>query len=51
MPLYLMNRYRSEFSMQEIPGFVQAVIFPIVLFLGKLQGKHKKFENAPEAKV
>ena len=33
--------------MHEIPAFVQKFIFPIVLFFGKLAGKHKKFDNAP----
>ena len=45
---YLLNRYRSEFDMVEIPGFVKKVIFPVTLFMGKLQGKHKKFKDAPE---
>lgn len=44
---YLLNRYKSEFDMQEIPAFVKKVIFPVALFLGKLQGKHKKFKDAP----
>lgn len=45
---FLMTRYKSEFQMMEIPGFVQKVIFPITLFFAKLTGKHKKFANAPE---
>lgn len=45
---YLLNRYKSEFDMIEIPSFVKKVIFPLALFLGKLQGKHKKFKEAPE---
>ena len=45
---YLLNRYKSEFAMTEIPGFVQKTIFPVVLFLGKMTGKHKKFRNAPQ---
>lgn len=45
---YLLKRYRSEFYMNEIPGFVQKVIFPISLFFGTLAGKHKKYANAPE---
>lgn len=44
---YLLNRYRAEFKMYEIPGFVQKVIFPIALFFGRLTGKHKRFEKAP----
>ena len=45
---FLMNRYKAEFDMLEIPGFVKKVIFPITLFFGKLTGKHKKFKDAPE---
>lgn len=44
---YLLNRYKTEYDMQEIPGFVRKVIFPVALFIGKLQGKHKKFKDAP----
>ncbi len=46
---WLLDRYRSEFDMLDIPGFVKKVIFPVALFLGKLQGKHRKFNRAPEA--
>lgn len=44
---FLLSRYKSEFDMLEIPLFVKKVIFPLVLFIGKLQGKHKKFRGAP----
>lgn len=44
---YLLDRYRSEFDMLDIPGFVKKVIFPVALFFGKLQGKQRKFEGAP----
>lgn len=46
---YLMARYKSEFDVAVIPGFVKKVIFPMVVFFGKLSGKHKKFADAPEA--
>ena len=45
---YLLDRYRSEFDMLDIPGFVKKVIFPVALLFGKLQGKHRKFVGAPE---
>ncbi len=45
---FLLDRYKSEFDMQEIPGFVKNIIFPMTLFFGKLSGKHKKFANAPK---
>ena len=44
---YLLNRYRAEFAIPEIPAFVQKFIFPIVLFFGNLSGRNKKFINAP----
>lgn len=44
---FLLNRYKAEFAMLEIPSFVQKVIFPVVLFLGNLLGKQKKFAHAP----
>jgi quercetin dioxygenase-like cupin family protein len=44
---YLLRRYKSEFRMVEIPAFVQKVMFPVVLFLGNVRGKKKKFAGAP----
>lgn len=44
---FLLNRYRSEFAMLEIPKFVQKIMFPIILFFGNLAGKNKKFADAP----
>ncbi len=45
---YLLDRYQSEYDMLEIPSFVKKVVFPVVLFFGKLLGMHRKFEGAPE---
>lgn len=44
---YLMRRYRREFGMDEIPGFVQRLVFPIVVGIGTLIGKYKEFSGAP----
>jgi quercetin dioxygenase-like cupin family protein len=44
---FLLNRYKAEFAIHDIPGFVQKVIFPVVLRLGNLAGKGKKYSNAP----
>ena len=44
---FLLSRYKSEFGMLEIPAFVQKFIFPVVLFIGRLTGKDKKYSNAP----
>ena len=45
---YLLNRYKKEYDMYDIPSFVKNVLFPVALFFGKLTGKHKKFQDAPE---
>ena len=44
---YLLTRYKSEFAMLEIPGFVQKVVFPVIYFIGRLTGKYNKFKDAP----
>jgi quercetin dioxygenase-like cupin family protein len=45
---YLTSRYRSEFGMAEIPQPVQRVVFPIVVAIGRLFGRHRRFAGAPE---
>lgn len=44
---YLMHRYRNEFDMVDIPGFVKVVIFPVLRTVGGMTGKYKRFEDAP----
>jgi quercetin dioxygenase-like cupin family protein len=44
---FLLDRYKSEFGMLEIPRFVQKIIFPTVLFFGNIIGKNRKFIDAP----
>ena len=44
---FLLTRYRSEYATLEIPKFVQLLIFPIVLFLGTVMGRHNRFKDAP----
>jgi hypothetical protein len=46
--VYLMRRYRSEFGMAEIPSVVQRVVFPVMVAIGRLLGKYKKYADAPE---
>ena len=46
---YLMTRYASEYDVLEIPGFVKKVVMPVLCWLGKLLGKYKHFQDAPEA--
>ncbi|GAA4454503.1 hypothetical protein GCM10023189_21070 [Nibrella saemangeumensis] len=45
---YLLTRYASEYDMLEIPRFVRKVIMPLTYQLGRLLGKYKHFEGAPE---
>ena len=45
---FLSRRYRSEFGMAEIPAPVQAVLFPVVVAVGRLLGKYEKYADAPE---
>jgi quercetin dioxygenase-like cupin family protein len=44
---FLLDRYKSEFGMLEIPAFVQKILFPIILLFGNILGKNKKFKDAP----
>lgn len=46
---YLLTRYRSEMDMLVIPRPVKIILFPILLVLGKLLGKFKKYADAPPA--
>lgn len=45
---YLTCRYRREFDAPEIPGFVKKVVMPIVYGIGRLLGKYRKFDQAPQ---
>lgn len=45
---YLMRRYASEYNMEEVPLLVKKLVIPIVYFIGKLTGKYKHFQDAPE---
>ena len=44
---FLVTRYKSEFDINEMPGFVKRVVLPVVYFLGKIAGKYKQFAHAP----
>jgi quercetin dioxygenase-like cupin family protein len=44
---FLLSKYKSEFDMIEVPRFVKKVIFPIIVLIGKLTGKYRKFAGAP----
>jgi mannose-6-phosphate isomerase-like protein (cupin superfamily) len=45
---YLITRYRSEYDLAVIPGFVKKIIMPITVVIGKLLGKYSHFKDAPE---
>ena len=45
---FLTRRYRTEFGMAEIPAPVQKLLFPVIVALGRLLGKYKKYADAPE---
>jgi quercetin dioxygenase-like cupin family protein len=45
---FLMTRYRSEFGMLEIPALVQRAVFPLLVIVGRLLDKYRKFTDAPE---
>lgn len=44
---FLLTKYATEYDMPEIPIFVKKVLFPVTVFIGKLLGKYKHFEDAP----
>jgi quercetin dioxygenase-like cupin family protein len=44
---YLLHKYRSEFDILEVPGFVKSVLFPAFRLIGHMSGKFKKYENGP----
>ena len=44
---FLMQRYKSEYGLPELPAFVRKVIIPITYNIGNMQGKYKKFKDAP----
>ena len=45
---YLARRYRSEFAMLVVPALVQRVVFPVVVAVGTLLGRYRRYAGAPE---
>lgn len=45
---YLMTKYKHEYDLPELPSFVKKVIMPTTYLIGRLLGKYKKFNGAPE---
>lgn len=46
---FLLTKYKSEMDMLVIPKPAKVIVFPILLGIGKLTGKFKKFTDAPAA--
>ncbi|MBK9401437.1 MAG: cupin domain-containing protein [Bacteroidetes bacterium] len=44
---FLLTRYKAEMDMLTIPRPVKKFVFPLLLVIGKLTGKFKKFADAP----
>lgn len=45
---FLMTRYRGEFATREIPEAMQRFLFPVLLVVGRLLGRYRRFADAPE---
>ncbi|HEX6848497.1 MAG TPA: cupin domain-containing protein [Chitinophagaceae bacterium] len=48
---YLLTRYAKEYDLPLIPALVKKTIIPATYLLGKIMGKYKKFEDAPDPVV
>lgn len=44
---YLARRYRSEFAMLQIPSAVQRFVFPVLIAIGTLLGRYRRYADAP----
>ena len=44
---FLARRFRSEFGMA-IPAVVQRLVFPLLVLVGRLLGRYRKYADAPE---
>ena len=44
---FLLRRYRGEFAMYEIPAPIQRFVFPLLVAVGHLLGRYRKYANAP----
>ena len=45
---FLLTRYRSEYAMLELPGFVRHVLLPIFYVVGRVLGRYDKYRDAPQ---
>ncbi|HEX6063259.1 MAG TPA: cupin domain-containing protein [Longimicrobiales bacterium] len=45
---FLAWRYRSEYTLFDMPRLVQKIAFPAIVLVGTLLGKYRKFAQAPQ---
>jgi uncharacterized cupin superfamily protein len=45
---FLLTRYRSEFGIPAIPAPVQRFLFPLLVLVGRLSGRYRRYRDAPE---
>ena len=45
---FLLTRYKSEYEMENTPPFVQKVVLPMTVVVGRLLGKYSHFKYAPK---
>ena len=44
---FLVTRYRSELAVLEIPPTIQRLVFPMMVALGHLLGRYRRYADAP----
>ena len=44
---YLTRRYRSEYIMYGIPTMIQRFVFPVVVAIGTVLGRYRRYADAP----
>jgi quercetin dioxygenase-like cupin family protein len=44
---FLLHKYRTEFDIYDVPGFVKSVVFPALRAIGGASGKFAKYEDGP----
>ena len=45
---FLTRRYRSEFALVDVPAPVQRFVFPLLVAMGHLLGRYRRYADAPE---
>jgi quercetin dioxygenase-like cupin family protein len=45
---FLARRFRSEYAVSAVPVLVQRVVFPLLVAVGQLLGKYRRYADAPE---